>query len=86
MTARRHAVSVKIALFDGDQQISNGEVVVFESADADMNTWKKDVWLTLANQTFDPKKTYHLIVRDTEDQLEAIRAPVTISLAFENDF
>ena len=86
VTARRHAVSVKIALFDGDRQISNGEVVAFESADADMNTWKKDVWLTLANQTFDPKKTYHLIVRDTEDQLEAIRAPVTISLAIENDF
>ena len=35
----------------------------------DMNLWKKEVWLTLANQSFDPHKKYQLIVRDTEDQL-----------------
>ena len=40
----------------------------------DMNLWKKDIWLTLANHTFDPHKTYHLIVRDTEDQLDLFEA------------
>ena len=52
-----------------------------------MNLWKKEIWLTLANQSFDPQKTYQLIVRDTDDQLDLIPPhSVTISLAFENDF
>lgn len=87
VSARIRPVTVRIALFDGDQQISNAEVVIFDSTAPDMNLWKKDVWLTLANHSFDPRKTYHLIVRNTEDQLDIFPPhPVTISLAFENDF
>ena len=74
-------------LFRSDQQISNAEVIAFDSTSKDMNLWKKEVWLTLANQSFDPHKKYQLIVRDTEDQLDLFPPhPVTISLAFENDF
>lgn len=86
-STRVQSVTARIALYDGEQQISNAEVVAFDSSAADMNLWKRDVWLTLANQSFDPHKTYHLIVRDTEDQLDLFPPhPVTISLAFENDF
>lgn len=87
VSARVQPVTVKVALYDGDQQISNAEVVVFDSTAADMNLWKKDVWLSLANHSFNPRKTYHLIVRNTEDQLDIFPPhPVTISLAFDNDF
>ena len=86
-SARVQPVTARVALYDGDQQISNAEVVAFDSSSNDLNLWKKDVRLTLANQTFDPHKTYHLIVRDVEDQLDLIPPhPVSISLAFENDF
>jgi uncharacterized protein (TIGR02687 family) len=86
-SVRVQPVTARIALYDGDQQISNAEVVAFDSIAKDMNLWRKEIWLTLANQTFDPHKTYHLIVRDTEDQLDLFPPhPVTISLAFENDF
>ncbi|WP_159983048.1 MULTISPECIES: BREX-1 system phosphatase PglZ type A [unclassified Novosphingobium] len=84
---RVQPVTARIALYDGDQQISNAEVIAFDSTAKDMNLWKKEVWLTLANQSFDPHKKYQLIVRDTEDQLDLFPPhPVTISLAFENDF
>ncbi len=87
VSARVQPVTARVALYDGDQQISNAEVVVFDSASTDMNLWKKDVWLSLANHSFDPRKTYHLIVRNTEDQLDIFSPhPVTISLAFDNDF
>lgn len=87
VSTRVQPVTARIALYDGDQQISNAEVVVFDSTAADMNLWKKDVWLSLANHSFDPRKTYHLIVRNTEDQLDIFPPhPVTISLAFDNDF
>ncbi|TXH06735.1 MAG: BREX-1 system phosphatase PglZ type A, partial [Rhodocyclaceae bacterium] len=86
-SARVQPVTARVALYDGEQQISNAEVMPFDSAAKDMNLWKKEVWLTLANQSFDPHKTYHLIVRDVEDQLDLFPPhPVTISLAFDNDF
>jgi len=87
VSARVQPITARIALYDGDQQISNAEVVTFDSTAEDMNLWKKDVWLTLANHSFDPRKTYHLIVRNTEDQLDIFPPhSVTISLAFDNDF
>jgi uncharacterized protein (TIGR02687 family) len=87
VSARVQPVTARIALYVGDQQISNAEVVAFDSTAADMNLWKKDVWLSLANHSFDPRKTYHLIVRSTEDQLDIFPPhSVTISLAFDNDF
>lgn len=86
-SARVQPVTARVALFDGDQQISNAEIVAFDSTAKDLNLWQKEVKLTLANQTFSPQKTYHLIVRDVEDQLDLIPPhPVTISLAFDNDF
>jgi hypothetical protein len=86
-SVRVQPVTARIALYDGDQQISNAEVVAFDSTANDMNLWRKEIWLTLANRTFDPQKNYHLIVRNIDDQLDLFPPhPVTISLAFENDF
>jgi uncharacterized protein (TIGR02687 family) len=87
VSARVQPVTVRVALYDGEQQISNAEVVSFDSTSKDMELWKKEIWLTLAGQSFNPQKSYTLIVRDVEDSLDRIPPhPVNISLAFENDF
>lgn len=87
VSSRVQPVTARLALYDGDQQISNAAVVSFDSQEADMNLWRKDVWLTLANLTFDPQKQYQLVVRDADDQLNLIPpVPIIISLAFDNDF
>jgi uncharacterized protein (TIGR02687 family) len=87
VSARIQPVTARLALYDGDEQISNAVVTTFDSDLPDMNQWRKEVWLTLANLTFDPQRQYRLIVRDTEDQLDLVPpVPITISLAFDNDF
>jgi uncharacterized protein (TIGR02687 family) len=87
VSARVQPVTARLAIYDGEQQISNTAVVTFDSAIPDMNVWRKDVWLTLANLTFDAQKQYRLIIRDNDDQLDLIAPfPITISLAFDNDF
>jgi hypothetical protein len=80
-------VTARLALYDGAEQISNAQVVSFDSEETDMNAWRREVWLTLANLTFDPQRQYQLIVRDADDQLDLIPpVPIIISLAFDNDF
>jgi hypothetical protein len=80
-------VTARLAIYDSEQQISNTAVVTFDSAIPDLNVWRKEVWITLANLTFDAQKQYRLIIRDNEDQLDLIAPfPITISLAFDNDF
>lgn len=87
VSARVQPVTARLAIYDGEQQISNTAVVTFDSAIPDMNVWRKEVWLTLANLAFDAQKQYRLIIRDNDDQLDLIAPfPITISLAFDNDF
>lgn len=87
VSPRIQQVTARLALYDGEQQISNTAVVTFDSEISDMNLWRKEVWLTLANLTFDSRKQYRLIIRDIDDQLDLIAPfPITISLAFDNDF
>jgi len=66
--------------------VTNVETLSFESESSDMNEWRQEVWLTLASQRFDKKKSYHLIVRNAETGVEEARMDVTIDLAFDNDF
>lgn len=87
VSPRVRKVTVRLALYDGEVQISNAQMVSFDSEEADMNAWRREVWLTLANLTFDPQKQYQLIVRDADDHLDLIPpVPIIISLAFDNDF
>jgi uncharacterized protein (TIGR02687 family) len=79
-------VTLKIAIYDGDEPVTNVETVTFDSTSADMNQWKKTVSLTLEGRWFDAKKVFQLILRDAETGVEEARFDVTIDLAFINDF
>ena len=86
VSERIKPLKVRVAIYDGDDPITNVETLSFESDSSDMNEWGKEVWLTLANQTFDKKRRYQLIVRNAETDVEEVRMDVTIDLAFDNDF
>ena len=79
-------VTLKVGIYDGSDPVTNVETVTFDSASDDMNQWKKSVSLTLEGRRFDSKKTFQLILRDTETGVEEARFDVTIDLAFTNDF
>ena len=86
VSERIKPLKVKLAIYDGDEPITNVETLFFDSASGDMNEWRKEVWLTLAGRTFSKKNQYQLIVRNAETGVEEARMDVTIDLAFDNDF
>ncbi|MBK5938204.1 BREX-1 system phosphatase PglZ type A [Halochromatium roseum] len=79
-------VTLKIALYDGDEPVTNVETLTFDSTSTDMNHWRKTVSLTLEGRAFDSKRVYQLLLRDAETGVEEARFDVTIDLAFGNDF
>jgi uncharacterized protein (TIGR02687 family) len=79
-------ITLKVAIYDGDDPVTNVETPTFDSTATDMNQWKKSVGLTLEGRRFDSKKIYQLILRDAETGVEEARFDVGIDLAFMNDF
>ncbi len=86
VSERIKPLQAKVAIYEGEEPVTNVETLSFESEASDMNEWRQEVWLTLASQAFDKKKPYHLIVRNAETGVEEARIDVTIDLAFDNDF
>jgi uncharacterized protein (TIGR02687 family) len=79
-------LTVKVAIFEDSDPITNTETITFDNMSSDMNEWRKEIWLTLAQRTFNKKSQYQLILRNAETGVEETRLDVTIDLAFENDF
>ena len=77
---------LSVSLRDGNELISNEEVVTFDSSSASMDERKKSVKLTLKGMQFDKKKEYYLVLRDQQDDIEHERIPIHIDLAFARDF
>ena len=83
---RMKPLVLAISLRDGNELISNEEVVTFDSSSASMDERKKAVKLILKGMPFDRKKEYYLVLRDQEDDTEYERIPTQIDLAFVRDF
>lgn len=84
---RKKAATVRVGIYADEQPISSVETVSLDSTTQQMNEdWKKDVWLTLANRSFDKSAKYSLIVRDAATDSEVVRQDVSIDLAFTSDF
>ena len=79
-------LTLKAALYDGNDPVTNVETLTFDSTSADMNQWKKSLSLTLEGRRFDSKRVYQLILRDADTGVEEARFDVKIDLAFGNDF
>ncbi|RWI14536.1 MAG: BREX-1 system phosphatase PglZ type A [Mesorhizobium sp.] len=86
VSERVKPLKAKVAIYEGDEPITNVETLSFESGSSDMNEWRKEVWLTLAGRPFSKKTQYQLILRNAETGVEEARMDITIDLAFENDF
>ncbi len=49
-------MTLKVAIYEGDEPVTNVETVTFDSTSADMNQWKKTVSLTLEERHFDKQE------------------------------
>ena len=79
-------VTLKIAVYDGDEPVTGVAKETFKSNSDSMTERTRYVPLTLQAKTFDPKKTYHLRLIDDETGIEKSRYAVTIDKAFHDDF
>ncbi len=82
---RMKPLTLKISLRDGNDLISNEETVTFDSVSETLDARQKSVKLSLKAGTYDNKKEYYLVLRNT-DETEYERMPVTIDIAFASDF
>ena len=82
MTPRTLVVSLR----DGELLISTEEMVTFNSSSDSMEERKRSLTLRLKKGSYDNKREYFLVFRDPGTQIEYERIPMTIDLAFMNDF
>lgn len=78
--------TVVISLRDGEALISSEHTVTFDSSSSSMDDRKKSVILTVKAGSYDPKKDYHLVIRDATSKVELHRIVMKIDLALANDF
>jgi uncharacterized protein (TIGR02687 family) len=83
---RVKAVTLKIAVYDGEELVTGVAKETFKSTSDSMSERTRYVPLTLQARTFDSNKTYHLRLIDDETGIEKSRYSVTIDKAFHDDF
>lgn len=78
--------TVLISIRDGDELISNEVSLTFDSQSTSMDERKKSARVMLKSGQYDKKREYALVLQDAETKIEVERIPLTIDLAFANDF
>ena len=79
-------VTLKVAVYEGDEPVTNVETVTFDSVSEKMEERKRWVPLVLRDRPYDKKAAYRLILRDAETGVEQQGVPVVIDRAIHDDF
>lgn len=79
-------ITLKIAVYEGEEAVTNIESMTFESISDKMEDRKKWVSLVLQDRKYDKKISYRLVLRDAETNIEQQSVPVIIDRAFTDDF
>lgn len=83
------ARTVTVSLRDskaGDKPISDVQTVTFESTSHMLDERKRSILLTVLAGSLDSSKRYDLVMRDAVTNIEVLRLPIKVDLAFGNDF
>jgi hypothetical protein len=83
---RRRPLRATIGIYDGLRPVSDLQTVVFDSETDSMTDKERRVRLTLSNESFDQTRTYQLVVRNADDGTEVLSQPLTLHIAFTNEF
>lgn len=79
-------ITLKVAVYEGDEPITNTETVIFDSTSDKMDERRKWVNLVLQDREYNKKTFYRLVLRDAETGIEEQSVPVVIDRAFYDDF
>lgn len=83
---RVKSVTLKVAVYEGNEPVTNIESVKFDSTSDNMEDRKRSVTLTLQDRKYDKKTKYRLVLRDAETDIEYQSVDVVIDRAFSDDF
>jgi uncharacterized protein (TIGR02687 family) len=83
---RRKPLRASIGIYDGDRLVSDLQTVVFDSATDSLADCERRVRLSLSSETFDRTRHYDLTVRNADDGTEVLKQPLTLDIAFTNEF
>ncbi|MFH1924257.1 MAG: BREX-1 system phosphatase PglZ type A, partial [Planctomycetota bacterium] len=86
VSERIKAITLKIAVYEGEQPVTNVEKVAFDSASGNMDERKKWVNLVLQDRQYNKKTPYRLVLRDAETDIEQQSVEVIIDRTFTDDF
>lgn len=79
-------ITLKIAVYEREEPVTNIESMTFESSSDKMEDRKKWVSLVLQDRAYDKRTSYRLVLRDAETGIEQQSVPVIIDRAFTDDF
>ncbi len=83
---RAKPITLKIAVFEGNEPVTSIETVTFESSSDSIEERQKSVFLTLEDRQFDKRFPYRLVLRDSETGIEQGSLEITIDRAISDDF
>jgi hypothetical protein len=83
---RTKPITLKVAVYEGDEAVTDLQTVKFESASGNLDDRKKWVNLVLKDRQYNKKTQYRLVLRDAETGVEQQSVDVIIDRAFTDDF
>ena len=79
-------ITLKVAVYEGNDPVTNIESISFESSSNNIEERKKSITLVLQDRQYDKKAKYRLVLRDAETGVEQESVDVIIDRAFTDDF
>lgn len=86
VSERVKPITLKVAIYEGDEPVTNIETVTFDSASGNMDDRKKWVNLVLQDRQYNKKTVYHLILSNTTEIADKQYVEVVIDRAITDDF
>ncbi len=83
---RTKPITLKVAVYEGDEAVTDLQTVKFESASSNLDDRKKWVNLVLKDRQYNKKTQFRLVLRDAETGIEQQSVDVIIDRAFTDDF
>ena len=78
--------TLKIAVYEGEEPVSDTQTVKFDSTSGNLDERKKWVRLALTERQYNKKTPYRLVLRDAETGIEQQSVEVIIDRTFTDDF
>ena len=86
VSERVKPITLKIAVYEGDEAVTDIQTVKFDNTSGNLDERKKWVGLALKDRPYNKKTPYRLVLRDADTGIEQQSVEVIIDRAFTDDF